>query len=70
MFKTYEGMYSGIEKSYFKGTLQGLKDRIEHSMGEDFKDYTTAWIYEYNLFTFPFSVSIILIFVSNIIFTN
>ena len=49
MFNSYIGNYTTIEESIKSDSLKQVKDIIELAMGEDFKEYETAWIMEYNI---------------------
>lgn len=48
MFKSYSGWHEKIDDVKSK-SLSEIKNKIELAMGENFDDYMTSWIMEYNI---------------------
>lgn len=49
MFKSYNGWHEKIEEDLTGKSISKIKKDIELAMGENFDDYMTAWIMEYNI---------------------
>lgn len=49
MFKSYNGSHDKIDEFIESKSLSEIKNKIELAMGENFDDYMTSWIMEYNI---------------------